>query len=189
MGMDFMRTAILGAAASAALASAAVAGDLGVDFGSMPTGCTWHTEWSDGARLIETYMGRVGKEFVVKTVREDDPNVLVRRAYFTADGHILRSEYADGSWQKMEPHSCFTILGKCEYRVTFSTGVDWHIKSDVRKMGKRTYFSKSYIVGGNDKEHWEETFKVGPYNLLLENRAGKEWTRSDKLEGCGAATS
>lgn len=167
--------------------SAATADDIGVDFASMPAACKWHVEWSDGTRWEETFMGKTGDQFVVKTVLEDDPATLVRRSYYTMDGHILRSEFANGFWQTMEPHSCFTVLGKCEYRMKNAEGADWKIVSSVSKIGKNKYFSRSKAVGR--REHWEETFVLGPFNLEMENRAGKDWTRINKLEGCGETTS
>lgn len=163
--------------------------DLGIDFHQMPVGCQWHLEWSDGKHWIETYLGIKGQFHVIETVQESNPDILVRKSFYTDDGHIVRSDFANGSWQKLAPHSCFTVLGDCEYRFSMDDGTKWQIKSSVKKLGKGKYRSDSFVVGGNSKQHWEEDFTLGPYNLLMSNKAGGEYTKITKIESCTQANS
>jgi hypothetical protein len=156
------------------------------DFNSMPVGCSWTTQYSDGQTLTETFLGKKSGRYVTKVTMADQPRKVVRFSYFDRKGRLVRKDWAGGKWEKFEPYSCFGTLGQCTYRYSNADGADQTILNDTRQKGV------GYVVVAAPKgepPYPDEYFETGPYGLMTKNRASNYSAELIRLENCDASLS
>ncbi|MFN0116553.1 MAG: hypothetical protein ACKVPY_17925 [Paracoccaceae bacterium] len=156
----------------------------GIDFATMPVGCRWQRELSNGQIWLEEFVGRKGKSYIVRTVNAKNPSEFISTVEFNRDGHRTRLTWANGSWSTFSPFSCFAVLGKCSYIYENSDGERKQIDSTATlKGGILITRSRS-----GTEEFAPERTALGPFRVWKENKSPNYWTRVTKFERCGLSS-
>jgi YD repeat-containing protein len=149
-----------------------------IDFEAMPKGCSWTTRYSDGQVLTETYLGRKGGKHKTE-VREG--KALVRQTTYTAEGRMVRKDWANGKWETFSPYSCFAEAGSCTYRYRNADGADFKVASKTVGQGKG-FRVKAGPVGGN--AYPDEYFETGSFGIMVKNKASNYSAQLIEMKNC-----
>ena len=154
----------------------------GIDFGTMPEGCSWTTRYSDGSVVTETYLGRKGGKHLTEVTSGGS---LVRKTTYDGQGRMIRKDWADGNWESFTPFSCFAEAGACSYRYRNSSGGDQKIASETVPKGKG-FAVKAGPVGG--ARYPDEYFETGAFGLMTKNKASNYSARLIEMKNCGTGS-
>lgn len=150
----------------------------GIDFGTMPKGCSWTIRYSDGSELTETYLGRKGGKHLTEVKRG---NAAVRKTTYDSKGRMIRKDWADGNWETFTPYSCFAEEGACTYRYRNSSGADQKIESATKAKGMG-FAVQAGPVGG--ERYPDEFFETGAFGLMVKNKAANYAARLTEMKNC-----
>jgi YD repeat-containing protein len=149
-----------------------------IDFGAMPVGCSWTTQYSDGQTTTETYIGRKGGKHRTEVTNGQG---LIRATTYDAKGRMVRKDWSDGNWETFSPYSCFSEEGSCMYRYRNSSGADQKIESSTRASGK----GFTVQAGPLDEARYpDEYFEVGTLGLTTRNKSETYSARLIELKNC-----
>lgn len=183
--MSRIGSASLIAAAISLFATAAVAGP-GIEFDRMPVGCSWIIEYSNGNRWLETYIGKKGRSHVVETVEAANTKQRVKTTKFNAQGFMTERNWGGGKWERFSPYSCFGVPGDCRFKFSNADGARGTIKNDTEKKGGSYVVRSGYVGGEAFPDEW---FKIGPFGLMVSNKASNYSARITKFVNCGLDSS
>lgn len=178
-----MRRLSLLAAAFLSLNSPAVAQ---IDFASMPIGCGWTTQYSNGNSWRETFQGKEGKAYVTEVREGSDRGSLVARKRFDAKGRMIERTWANGKWERFKPYSCYDVPGLCEYTYSNADGLRQTI------VNRTTAKGKGFIVRAQTKGSApfpDETYHSGQFGVMIANRGGDFTSKVVSFHRCDAAAS
>ncbi|MDZ4087316.1 MAG: hypothetical protein U1E69_10995 [Tabrizicola sp.] len=158
----------------------AIAGpaEAGIDFDTMPKGCSWTTRYFDGQVLTETYLGRKGGTHRTEVRAGKD---LVRKMSYDAEGRMVRKDWANGTWESFSPYSCFAEAGKCTYRYRNADGADVKVASKTVAKGKG-FRVEAGPVGG--QPYPDEYFERGSFGLMTKNKGEGYSARLIGMQNC-----
>ena len=177
------KVTIAGAAALFCLLASSVWAQSGIEFEKMPVGCRWLRELSNGGHWIEEYVGKKGASYIIRATNADRPGELVSTTEFNVDGHRTKLTWANGSWSKFQPFSCFALVGKCTYLFTNSDGAKQTIDSVVKLRGD--ILTTTSKARNGDAPFPEEKTKLGPFQIWISNNSSNYSTKVTKFENCG----
>ena len=157
----------------------------GIDFSALPVGCSWRGEFSDRSPEVETFLGRVRGHYRTEA-RDAASGRRINAVDYDDQGLMIRRTWADGRWETFEPHSCFAVPGSCSFTYRNGKGDNLVIDSTVARSGK-SFTSRAKPRGG--AAYPTETFRLGPFGLVIHSQSSNYSTRITKLTGCGAPAS
>ncbi len=99
----------------ACLATPAAAEIPGIRFDQMPVGCRIFGSYGSGEEVVDEYVGQRGNTHVMKTYEGPEGRRLIRTTTYSADGLMLRKDWAGGQWETFDPASCNNLPGACRY--------------------------------------------------------------------------
>lgn len=175
-----MRVWIIALAVVPLLASG-VEAEGGIDFATMPKGCSWQTKFSDGTVQEQTFVGKAKGKYRVEAV-EAASGAAINRVDYDAQGLMVRRTWADGRWERFEPFSCFTVPGRCTY--TYSNGAGERIKIDSEVKAAAGGFTSAARPRGG-AAYPTERFTLGPYGLMTSSKSANYATKIIRFMGCG----
>ncbi len=158
----------------------------GMDFDSMPVGCSWITAYSDGTVLRETYEGKLQGKHITVVYGGKGFSEFVRRLEFDSKGRLIKKKWSGGATETFAPYSCFSEVGECEYSYQNSDGQSMVIWNRVSKKGK------GYKVNSGPKDQKpfnDEYFELGPFNIMTKNKSSNYSAKTTGFENCGPINS
>lgn len=177
------RWALLSALAILPIANPARAA---IDFASMPVGCSWTVQYSNGNTWRETFKGRKGGRYVTQTVDLKRKNALVNTKKFDVAGNLVERVWGDGKWERFSPFSCFDTVGSCTYTFTNADGARSRIVNETRAAGKG-FAVRARVKGG--EAFPDETFQLGPFGLMVTNKSSNYSASIVSFKKCGLESS
>lgn len=153
-----------------------------IDFPSMPVGCSWITQYSNGNTWRETFKGQKGGKYITQTVDLEHENALVNSKKFDAAGNLVERVWGGGKWERFSPFSCFDTVGSCTYTFTNADGEKSTITNETRKAGKG-FAVRARVKGG--EAFPDETFQLGPFGLMVRNNSSNYSALIVSFNGCG----
>ncbi|NBE06092.1 hypothetical protein [Paragemmobacter ruber] len=181
-----IRTAALAALVSLFLPHPTRAENIGIDFRTMPVGCSWTVRYSNGNLWIHTFKGRKGGAYVTEVREDTTTGPLVSRIRYNKRGWMTERVWADGKWERFSPYSCFGELGKCSSTYTNADGVRLEMVNTTTKAGN------TYTVEGRVKDgdvYPTEYFTLGPFNVTTMNKSSNYWAETKNFYNCGLGSS
>lgn len=158
----------------------------GTNFQSMPVGCSWTTEYSNGNVWVETFIGIKDGAYVTQTRDGSAKGPFVAQKHFNAAGLMTKRIWANGKWEGFAPSSCFGEPGSCRYTFTNADGARSVMLNETTRSGK-TYKVAGRVKGG--ARFPDEYFTLGPFNLMLTNKSPTSSARLTKFANCNLAAS
>ena len=165
-----------------ALASAPFTAEAGIDFGGMPVGCSWTTQYSSGEVVTETFLGKTKGKYKTKVTNAAKPGTVIRHSLYDKQGRLVRKEWTGGKWESFTPFSCFSETGSCTYRYRNADDVDQKIASKTVAKGKG-FAVKAGPEGG--ARYPDEYFELGAFGLMTVNKADNYSAKLIKMADCG----
>jgi hypothetical protein len=179
--LGLVRNSVLALAIFALPANA----EVGIEFSKMPVGCSWITSYSNGNQWRETFKGKKKGSYTTETVELRNPSKIISRTRFNSEGLMVYKEWVGQGWDKFNPYSCFGVSGNCKFQYTNADGMSVTIENKTTRKGKK-YIVRSGIVGG--EKYPDEMFELGPFNIMVSNKASNYSARSTGFENCGLSS-
>lgn len=164
----------------------AMAENRGIDFGTMPVGCTWTIRYSNGNVWVETFKGKDGGSYVTEKRDGSAKGPLVSRIRFNKNGWMTERVWAKNKWERFSPYSCFGEPRECRFVFTNADGVRSVILNTTTGSAE-TYKVKGRIEGGHSFP--TETITLGPFNMGVSSKSSNYWSKTTDFTNCGLASS
>ncbi len=152
----------------------------GIDFASMPLGCSWVTQYSNGNVWRETYFAKEPNAYIT-SIREEQNKNPVSQIRFSLDGHMTQRNWANGQWETFAPFSCFNQVGSCRSRFRNSDGDDFTILNRTQVSGD-TYSVTARVQNGDTFP--PEGYRIGPFGMSIQNWSTNYSSQVTKFENC-----
>jgi len=172
-----VRNSVLALAIFALPASA----EVGIEFSKMPVGCSWITVYSNGNQWRETFKGIKKGLYTTETVELRNPSKVISRTRFNSEGLMVYKEWVGQGWDQFNPYSCFGVSGNCKFQYTNADGISIEIENRTTRKGRK-YTVRSGVVDG--ERYPDEEFELGPFNIMISNRASNYSARTEGFENC-----
>ncbi len=163
----------------------AAAEPAGIRFDQMPVGCEIHGQYSTGEKVVDIYVGRSGSKHVMKTYQGPSGKKLIRSTIYSAEGLMLRKEWADGNWETFKPASCVNVPGRCIYTYRNSDGAKSQYQGTNTQTGSKITNEGGFV---GDPPFAPVISTLGRFNLQEAYVEGGTSFKVTKYKKCGVAS-
>jgi hypothetical protein len=135
----------------------ALAETSGIRFDQMPVGCRIHGVHDTGEQEVDEYLGQRDNTHIIETRDGKKEQGLIRTTTYSAEGLMLRKDWANGDWETFAPAACLGVLGPCNYTYRNSNRVEL------------TYEGQNY-ANGNKIIHeggWQNSTPFSPVMITI----------------------
>jgi hypothetical protein len=110
-----------------------------IRFWEMPKGCSWTEKYSNGNEWVSTFVGKRNGAFRVVTRNKVGSRERISTTDYNESGLMTRRVWAGNKWESFEPHSCFGVVGKCNYTYRNADGEEFEISSKTSALGNSVF--------------------------------------------------